>query len=69
MSVFFAFAGVFIAVKQFLPPPPPVGTIRWEFFHANPWAFNVLIGALLFSYGVFRFVRSWRIIRHNNLDT
>ena len=65
MSVFFVFAAVFISVRQMLPPPPPLFGHEWTYFMNHPDQFNYLISLLLGAYGIFRFIRSYRIIRNN----
>jgi hypothetical protein len=67
MSAFFVASGLYIAIQQFLPPPPPI--FQWEFtyFEKHPEIFNYIVGALLVGYGMFRFLRSVRIIRQNQL--
>jgi len=67
MSAFFVASGLYIAIQQFLPPPPPI--FQWEFtyFEEHPAVFNYIVGALLVAYGLFRFLRSVRIIRQNQL--
>lgn len=65
MSGFFVFAGIYISVSQMLPPPPPVFGHEWTFFMENPQYFNYLVTLLLIAYGIFRFVRSYKMIRNN----
>jgi hypothetical protein len=67
MSAFFVASGLYVAIRQFLPPPPPL--FQWEFtyFENHPDVFNYLVGALLVAYGMFRFFRSVRAIRESRL--
>ncbi|MDP5170439.1 MAG: hypothetical protein NWR72_09345 [Bacteroidia bacterium] len=67
MSVFFMFAALFVAFRQILPPPPPMFGHEWTFFMKNPEVFNYLIASLLGAYGIFRFVRSYKMIKNNEL--
>jgi hypothetical protein len=68
LGVFFAASGLSIAVKRFLPPPPPLFNFRMSFFEQNPDLYNILIGLLLIAYGAFRFYRSFRMIRENRRE-
>lgn len=65
MSLFFIFAGVYVAAVQFLPAPPPLFSFTWTYFEAHPAHFNYLIAALLIAYGAFRFYRSVKTLREN----
>lgn len=60
MSAFFIFTAVYIAVKQIFAPPSSV-----NYFVSHPDHFNYLIASLLGAYGIFRFVRSYKIVRNN----
>jgi hypothetical protein len=68
MSAFFVAVGLFMAIRQFLVPPKEVFE-QWGlgYFADNPAVFNYLVGSLLIAYGVFRFFRSLRIVRQNQL--
>lgn len=67
MSIFFIFAAGYVAVKQILPPPPPMFGQEWTHFMENPSHFNYLVALLLGSYGIFRFVRSYKMVKNNEL--
>lgn len=60
MSAFFIFTAGYIAVKQILGPPSSV-----TYFVNHPDHFNYLIASLLGAYGIFRFVRSYKIVKNN----
>ncbi|MDX1908808.1 MAG: hypothetical protein SF053_17360 [Bacteroidia bacterium] len=66
MSIFFMFAGGFVAFRQILPPPPDLGAIRFDYFQDHPELFNYLVGGLLIAYGAFRLYRSWRLIQEES---
>ncbi len=67
MSVFFIVAAGYVAVRQILPPPPPMFGREWTYFMENPSHFNFLVAFLLGSYGIFRFVRSYKMVKNNEL--
>lgn len=67
MSIFFIFAAGFIAIKQILPPPPPIFNHEWTYFMEHPSHFNYLMAALLGAYGIFRLWRSYKVIKYNKL--
>ncbi len=60
MSAFFIFAAGYIAIRQILGPPSSV-----TYFVNHPDHFNYLIASLLGAYGIFRFVRSYKIVSNN----
>lgn len=63
MSVFFIFSGFYIAYVKFLPAPPPLFQWEFTFLEKNLGLYNGFIGALLAAYGVFRFRRSFKLLR------
>ncbi len=65
MSIFFLVAAVFVAVTQILPIPNPVFGFEWTYFQAHPEQFNYLIALLLGAYGIFRFRRSYKLVKNN----
>lgn len=65
MSVFFVFSGLYIAYVKFLPAPPPIFQYEFTFAEKNPGVYNAFIGALLAAYGVFRFRRSYKLLRES----
>jgi len=63
MSIFFIGSGLFIAIKQLFPAPRDIFSFEFTYFKEHPDQFNYLVGALLLAYGVFRLVRSLRILK------
>lgn len=57
MSIFFVFSGIFIAWKQPLNVPSYFSSLQ-----SSPATFHFIIGAILILYGIFRFVRAYKMV-------
>lgn len=60
MSVFFVFVGVFIIWKQPLNVPAYFSSLQ-----SNPSVFHFILGGMLMAYGIFRFVRAYKMVTNN----
>lgn len=67
MGIFFAGSGLFIAIKQLFPAPRNIFNYEFTYFKENLDHFNYIVGALLLAYGIFRIVRSVRILKSRQI--
>lgn len=61
MSLFYIFAGIFLAVRQLIPPPSLLGQ------QLSQESFNIGAGAILIGYGLFRLLRAFKTIKKNEI--
>lgn len=60
-SIFFMVVALTIIFNQWLPIPEAFP----ETIKENSEIYNYLVGVLVMGYGIFRFIRSYHAIRHN----
>ncbi len=67
MSIFFIGSGLFIAIKRLFPAPRDIFSFEFTYFKDHPDQFNYLVGLVLITYGVFRLIRSVKILKSNQV--
>lgn len=60
-SIFFVIVSITIIVRQWLP----ILEVFPDGIKDNPDIYNYIIGGLVMAYGIFRFIRSYKMIRYN----